>query len=69
MPMRATRRMAMSDDAFRRAVAQFSDQRWRLNNLYWIRDAHGRRVKFAMNPAQAALYEARHTLNLVLKAR
>lgn len=58
-----------NDPDFARAVAQFSDQRWRLNNLYWIRDAHGRRVKFTMNPAQTALYEARHTLNLVLKAR
>lgn len=59
----------MPDETFRRAVTRFSDQRWRLNNLYWIRDAHGGRVKFTMNPAQAALYEARHTLNLVLKAR
>ena len=68
-PSRRSSRQMTNDPDFARAVAQFSDQRWRLNNLYWIRDAHGRRVKFTMNPAQTALYEARHTLNLVLKAR
>lgn len=52
-----------------RARALFSDQRWRLNHLYWIRDAHGRRVKFAMNTAQQALFDDRHHLNIILKAR
>lgn len=51
------------------AVGRFSDRRWRLDNLYWIKDAHGRRVKFRMNWAQAALYADLHSLNLVLKAR
>ncbi len=60
----------MSGDPDREtARACFSDRRWRLNNLYWIKDAHGRRVKFRMNWAQAALFDDLHALNLVLKAR
>ncbi|MEP4379768.1 MAG: terminase [Alphaproteobacteria bacterium] len=51
------------------ALARFSDRRWRLNNLYWIKDAYGRRVKFTMNRAQAALFDDLHSLNIVLKAR
>lgn len=47
----------------------FSDQRWRLNNLYWITDKEGRRVKFELNWAQAELLDQMHFLNLVLKAR
>ena len=58
-----------ADGAYDLAKGRFSDRRWRLNNLYWIKDAHGRRVKFAMNWAQAALFDDLHSLNLVLKAR
>jgi len=46
-----------------------SDRTWRLNNLYWVQDAHGRKVKFRMNWAQQALYTALWWLNVVLKAR
>lgn len=61
--------MASRESDYAAALSRFSDRRWRLNNLYWIKDAHGRRVKFRMNWAQAALYEDLHILNLVLKAR
>ena len=57
------------DRAYAMAKDRLSDRRWRLNNLYWIKDAHGRRVKFRMNWAQAALFDDLHSLNLVLKAR
>lgn len=50
-------------------VDHYSDQRWRLNNLYWITDKEGRRVKFEMNWAQAELFNEIHFLNLILKAR
>lgn len=50
-------------------LSQFHDQRWRLNNLYWITDKEGKRVKFEMNWAQAELLNELHYLNLVLKAR
>src|SRR3546814_21086746 len=48
---------------------RFRDQRWRLNNLYEIRDARGQQVRFEMNWAQQALFEQMHTFNIVLKAR
>ena len=58
-----------ADEAYAGVRARLGDRRWRLDNLYWIKDAHGRRVKFRMNWAQAALFDDLHTLNLVLKAR
>src|ERR1700730_15728906 len=48
---------------------QFSKRRWRLNNLYFITDKQGRRVKFQMNSAQEALYREMHNQNVILKAR
>ena len=45
------------------------DWRWRLNNLYWIADKEGRRVRFQMNWAQEALFNEMHHLNVILKAR
>lgn len=47
----------------------FSDQHWRLNNLYWITDKSGARIKFELNWAQAELLDGLHYLNLILKAR
>jgi hypothetical protein len=55
--------------AQQQAIESFSDQAWRLNNLYWITDKEGRRVRFEMNWAQADLLEHLHFLNLILKAR
>lgn len=59
----------MADPALQQAIDCFSDQRWRLNNLYWITDKEGKRVKFEMNWAQEELLDSLHFLNLVLKAR
>lgn len=42
---------------------------WRLNNLYWIIDESGRRVKFRPNWAQEQLYDNLWYWNLILKAR
>ncbi len=50
-------------------VNQFGDQEWRLNNLYWITDKEGKRVRFEMNWAQDALLADMDYLNLILKAR
>ena len=50
-------------------TGRWDDARWRLDNLYWITDEAGRRVRFKMNGAQAALFEGQHTLNVILKAR
>ena len=38
-------------------LSQFSDWRWRLNNLYWIVDKEGRRTQFKMNWAQENLFD------------
>lgn len=46
-----------------------SNQKWRINNLYWITNKQGQRVKFHMNSAQESLYDGMHYLNLILKAR
>ncbi|ANL71163.1 phage terminase large subunit-like protein [Rhizobium phaseoli] len=54
---------------FQTAVDRFSDWRWRLNNLYWITDKAGKRVKFEMNLMQMTFFEEMHYLNVLLKAR
>lgn len=46
-----------------------SDPWWRLNNLYYIINKHGKRVLFRPNPEQTKLYWNMHYMNLVLKAR
>lgn len=56
-------------EAFHQVVDQFSDWRWRLNNLYWITDKSGSRVRFEMNWAQEALFNGMHFQNVILKAR
>ena len=42
---------------------------WRLNNLYWIKDKAGKKIRFRMNAAQRLFYEFRHVLDIILKAR
>lgn len=42
---------------------------WRLNNLYWIKDQWGKRIKFKMNAVQYLLYYALWWLNIILKSR
>lgn len=50
-------------------LESFSDQAWRLNNLYWITDKEGARTKFELNWAQEELLTELHYLNIILKAR
>jgi len=52
------------EEAFR----LLADQKWRLENLYKIKDKEGQIVNFKPNWAQMALYGS-HNLNIVLKAR
>ena len=51
------------------ATEQFSDWRWRLDNLYYITNEQGERVRFRLNWAQDDLFERMHELNVILKAR
>jgi hypothetical protein len=53
----------------KKIVNKFKDQRWRLNNLYYITDERARKIKFNMNVVQKALYLAMWYLTLILKSR
>lgn len=59
----------MSAALAERAEELFSDRRWRLNNLYTVKNEQGIAVKFVMNDTQEALLRDLWTLNIVLKAR
>lgn len=48
---------------------QLADPWWRLNNLYYIKDKKGKKVKFKPNWAQKILYRNMHYLSIILKAR
>lgn len=52
-----------------KAIDQFSNQLWRLNNLYWIIDKSGKRVLFNTNSSQENLYHGLWYRNVILKAR
>lgn len=54
---------------FQTALDQFSDWRWRLNNLYFIVGKDGVRTRFEMNWAQESLFSDMHYMNAILKAR
>ena len=51
------------------AENKLGDQLWRLNNLYYIIDKQGRKVRFEMNWAQQDIYNDLWYLNIVLKSR
>lgn len=56
----------MSDTNYQ---AKLNSERWRLNNLYYIKDKQGKKIKFKMNWAQELLYLGMWYLNIILKAR
>lgn len=47
----------------------FGNQLWRLNNLYWIIDEKGHRVKFQMTAVQLDLFIEMWFMELILKSR
>lgn len=49
--------------------ANLKDWRWRIQNLYYITDKDGKKVKFKMNRAQWEFFEGMHYRNIILKAR
>lgn len=55
--------------AYQKIKEKLSSQRWRINNLYYITDKEGKKVKFKMNMAQEYLYDNMHYYNVILKAR
>ncbi len=42
---------------------------WRLNNLYWVTNEQGKRVKFHCRAVQLMFFHALHWLNIILKSR
>lgn len=58
-----------NQQAYQKIKHKLSDPRWRINNLYYITDKSGNRVKFKMNWAQEELYNNLHYFNVILKAR
>ena len=50
-------------------IKRLRDKTWRLNNLYFITDKRGKKVRFRMTPEQIEYYEGIHTRNIILKAR
>lgn len=49
--------------------AKLMDREWRLNNLYYIKNKKGQKVKFQLNKFQKELYDELWFFNIVLKAR
>lgn len=47
----------------------FQDKIWRLNNLYYIKDPYGNKIKFNLNWAQKELLACTHPNIIVLKCR
>lgn len=52
-----------------RAAKQMADQRWRLNNLYWVTDEDGNEAPFIQNEPQQWYYTNRWYLDIIAKAR
>lgn len=50
-------------------VENIKSEKWRLNNLYYVKDENGNKVKFKLNWAQKLFYVGLWYLNIVLKAR
>lgn len=49
--------------------SKWSDVKWRMNNLYYITDKNGKKIKFRMNAAQRFFFEYMWFRNIILKAR
>lgn len=56
-------------DVYATVRDRLRDPLWRLNHLYYILGKQGACQRFNLNCAQLDLFEKRHSLNLVLKAR
>ncbi len=59
----------MRDEEFKIAEQRIRNPYWRINNLYWIQDKYGRKIKFQLNWAQEELYNNMWYCNVILKAR
>ncbi|EHV9720261.1 hypothetical protein K1B37_000980 [Vibrio parahaemolyticus] len=56
-------------DKVKIAGANLKSWHWRINNLYYITNKDGVKVKFKMNRAQRVFFKNMHYRNIILKAR
>lgn len=56
----------MLDEDFKNKLR---DKKWRLNNLYMIKNRNGDKIPFRMNRAQEDFFDHMHNRNIILKAR
>lgn len=54
---------------YQQLKSKLSDRWWRLNNLYYIKDKKGNKIKFQLNWAQKDFYDNLWYFNIILKAR
>lgn len=54
---------------FQATIEQLKDRKWRLNNLYYIKDKSGNKVLLKFNWAQASFFGVIWYFNIILKAR
>lgn len=66
-PITKPQKTAKNDPVF--TAEQLSDQRWRMNNLYFIVNKQGQRVRFRMNSVQRRMFDEMHYRNVVPKSR
>lgn len=57
------------EQAIERLTELLGNRRWRLDNLYYITDEKGRKIRFNMNYAQKLLFLGFHYCNIILKSR
>jgi hypothetical protein len=57
------------DSDLRSLGEKLKDHKWRLDNLYYIRDKAGRKVRFKMNETQRFVVDNLWYLNIITKAR
>lgn len=56
-------------EVYQRVKARLSSKKWRLSNLYYIKDKQGKKILFKPNYAQAKFLREKHNANIILKAR
>lgn len=61
--------MEISKQEIESIQIKLSDRKWRLNNLYYVKDEDGNKVKFEMRPIQEFLHDNLWFFNIIPKAR
>ena len=61
--------MKLTPSQIEQGIKNLRNPYWRLNNLYYIVDKQGRKVKFNLNWAQEELFQNTWYCNVILKAR